>query len=104
MKIAVSPSLRNQIIRIILNQKKVKKIILYGSRSTGGYKETSDIDLAVMDQDWTDTDINLAKNALEEELRTPLKVDLVNYHTLSKPRLKDLILKEGQVLYESEKD
>lgn len=97
---ALEQDLLKQIIHIILNRKKVRKIILFGSRARGIFKKTSDIDLAIMDPDWTDSDINLTKHALEEGLKTPLKIDLVNFHTLSKSRLKDIIREEGQVIYE----
>ena len=97
-------SLAQQIVRIILVQKEARKILLFGSRARGDARQTSDIDLAIVDERWSDTDINLAKNALEEELKTPLKIDLLNLYTLAKPRLKQTILKEGLVLYESKKN
>lgn len=97
----LDPSLKQKIVRIILGYKDVQRILLFGSRARGDSKPTSDIDLAIVDKNWSDTDINLAKNALEENLKTPLKIDLLNVATLEKPRLKQIILKEGLVLYES---
>lgn len=67
-------------------------------------EKTSDIDLAVFARDWQDKDINLCRDALEEEIKTPLKFDLVGFYGLSKEALKKKILKEGVVLYESGKD
>jgi len=92
------------IVRILLAQKAVEKILLFGSRARNDHKNTSDIDIAIVDAHWTDRDINLAKDALEEKIKTPLKMDLVNYHRLKNKRLKQHILEEGQTLYDSTKN
>lgn len=89
-----------QIVRIIIEYKKPEKILIYGSRAKGSFKKTSDIDIAIFAKDWTNKDINLVKHRLDEELITPLKVDVVNFYDLEKKSLKGNILKEGRVLYE----
>ena len=103
-RLSLPSSLKNEILRIILNQKNARRIILFGSRARGDALPTSDIDLAIADENWSDTDINLAKHALEAELRTPLKIDLVNLFTVAKPQFKAMILKEGRLIYESGKN
>ncbi|MBI2095937.1 MAG: nucleotidyltransferase domain-containing protein [Candidatus Omnitrophica bacterium] len=95
---------KESIVRILLEQKTIEKILLFGSRARKDYKSTSDIDIAIVDAQWTDRDINLAKDALEEKIKTPLKIDLVNYHGLKNERLKQHILGDGQVLYDSRKN
>lgn len=103
-KIALDRRLADEIVRIILSHKKASKILLFGSRARQDGKKTSDIDIAIVDRDWSGKDINLVKNALEDQLKTPLMIDVVNFYTLGKPELKDRILKEGKVLYGSNPD
>jgi len=90
-----------QIVKLIVAYKKPKKIVIFGSRARSDFKDTSDIDIAIFDRDWNDTDINLIKDAIQEGIKTPLKIDVVNFHSLEKARLRANILKEGRVLYES---
>ncbi len=97
----VVEGLREQLLDIILTHKPVKKIILYGSRATENFRNTSDIDLAIIDDKWTDRDIAITHNNLEEDLFTPLKLDLVHFDNIKKDGLKNAIL-NGVVLYESE--
>jgi len=94
----------DDITKIILSYKKPEKIVLYGSRSRMQATEQSDIDLAVMAESWTPTDLNLVKNKLDEEVITPLKFDLVLFHQLNNETLKKNILEEGKVLYDSAAD
>lgn len=92
--------LLEQIVGIIVRYKKPQKVVLYGSRARGIFKESSDIDIAIFGKDWTSTDINLVKHELDESVKTPLKIDVVNFYQLKKEPLKENILKEGRILYE----
>ena len=85
---------------MITSHKPVKKIVLYGSRATDNYRKTSDIDIAIVDQDWDAGDISLVHFNLEEDLSTPLVIDLVNYYNVHKQSMRDAINK-GITLYES---
>ena len=96
--------LLNQIVSIILEYKNAEKIVIFGSRAKGIFSKTSDIDLAIFGKDWTDRDINLIKNKLEELIKTPCKLDVVNFYLLKKETLKQNIIREGRVLYESGKN
>jgi len=93
-----------QIVKIILSYKKAKKIILFGSRAKNTFRDISDIDIAILDKEWSDRDINIIKHRLEEYVKTPLKFDIVNFYSLAKEKLKRNILKEGRVIYESGKN
>ncbi len=82
-------------IRSLADKYQLDKVILFGSRARGSYREVSDIDLAVSGGD-------IARFALdvEEETSTLLKYDIIN---LDRPVQKDLmaaIEKEGKILYE----
>ena len=94
----------DRVVGVIRGVKEPEKIVLFGSRARGDAGETSDIDIAIFGKDWTDQDLNGAKHLLEEEVRTPLKFDLINFYAVSNPRLKKNIETTGRVLYESGKD
>ena len=89
----------DDILKLILSYKKPEKIVIFGSRANDNFKETSDIDIAIFASDWSDTDINIVKSGLEDSIKTPLKIDLVNFYALKKKSLKENILKEGKILY-----
>ena len=73
----------------------VEQVLLFGSRSRGDYKRTSDIDLAVKggDIDRFALDVN-------EETSTLLQFDIVDADRKMQPELMESIEKEGVVLYE----
>lgn len=102
--IHLNKSILTQIKQIILDYKKPEKIVIFGSRVNGTSKRTSDIDIAIFGRNWSSTDINLISDKLEENIETPLKLDVVNFYALSKKELKANILREGKVLYERKKN
>ena len=73
----------------------VKKVILFGSRARGDFKEKSDIDLAVKGGDFARFSLDV-----NEETTTLLKFDIINLDEKIQQELKDSIQKEGKILYE----
>ena len=73
----------------------VQKVILFGSRARGDYKERSDIDLAI-----TGGNVNLFSIAVDEETSTLLKFDIVNLDGSVQKELLESIEKEGIIIYE----
>lgn len=73
----------------------VQKVILFGSRARGDYKRTSDIDLAAKGGDF-----NRFALDVDEETTTLLKFDIVNLEEDIQEELRDVIMKEGMVIYE----
>ena len=73
----------------------VKKVILFGSRARGNFKEKSDIDLAVQGGDFIRfmLDVN-------EETSTLLSFDIINLDEEIQSELRDSIEKEGKIVYE----
>jgi predicted nucleotidyltransferase len=92
------------IVKLILRYRHPEKIVIFGSRTNGSARLTSDIDIAIFGKDWSDADISLVKNDLEEYVKTPLKFDVLNFYTLTKESLKKAILQEGRVIYEKDKE
>lgn len=73
----------------------LEKVILFGSRARGDFKERSDIDLAV-----SGGDVVGFSFAIEEETTTLLMFDVVNLDKGVQQELLASIEREGIVLYE----
>lgn len=73
----------------------IKKVILFGSRARGDYRQTSDIDLATVGGDH----IRFALD-VDEETSTLLKFDIVNLDGPVQIELRHSIESEGVTLYE----
>lgn len=82
-------------IRELARKYDVTKVILFGSRSRGDFKRTSDIDIAVTGGDF-------ARFALDvdEETSTLLEYDIVNLDSDMQDELRESIREEGRILYE----
>lgn len=88
-----------EILQVILSYKDASEIRLFGSRARADHGRASDIDLAIIDARWSRQDINLARDRVEESVRTPLKIDLLGYHLVQKESLKRKILEEGVLVH-----
>ena len=75
----------------------LKRVILFGSRARGDYKERSDIDIAFQGGSAPGFEISV-----DEETSTLLKFDFVNLDRPVSPELLDSINKEGIIIYEQE--
>ena len=85
-------------IKNLLSELNLKgTVYLFGSSVREDYKESSDIDLAVLTSD--KKIITLLRYQLEE-LPIPYKIDLVDLEEVSKD-LKEEILKSGVVIWNS---
>ncbi len=93
-----------QIVELILKYKKPERIVIFGSRANGNFKDASDIDIAIFGKQWTDKDVNIVKHSLDEFIKTPLKFDVLNFNKINKAKLKEDILKKGRIIYDSGKD
>lgn len=82
-------------IRELAKKYNVEQVLLFGSRSRGDYKRTSDIDLAVKGD-------NIDRFALdvEEETTTLLEYDIVDLDEPMQPELLESIQREGKIIYE----
>lgn len=73
----------------------LQKLILFGSRARGDYKERSDIDLAV-----SGGNISAFAAAADEELPTLLQIDIISLDNAVQKELLQAIEQEGIILYE----
>ena len=74
---------------------KIEKIILFGSRARGDFKQASDIDLAV-----SGGDVARFTADIEEKVSTLLLFDIVDLGASVQQALLDSITQEGKILYE----
>ena len=82
-------------IRSLAEKHGIEKVILFGSRARGDYKERSDIDLAFIGGNTTGFSLDV-----DEETSTLLMFDLVDLSEAVSPELLDSIRREGVVIYE----
>ena len=76
-------------------ENEIQKVILFGSRGRGDYKEGSDIDIAILGGNYTKFTLDI-----EERTSTLLKYDVVNMNGHVQQDLLDSIKKEGVTIYE----
>src|SRR5690625_1587165 len=77
---------------------KIDKIVLFGSRAIGDYRAKSDIDLAFVAPEMTESEWKELTFNIEDQLDTLLLLDLIKYETAS-AELKEIIKKTGKQLY-----
>ncbi|MCK4608759.1 MAG: nucleotidyltransferase domain-containing protein [Gammaproteobacteria bacterium] len=100
MKFGLKEQEITQICDIFRLYPEVKQVKVFGSRATGDYRETSDIDLVIMD----DVSIDIVakiKYQLEESTTVPYFFDVLAYNKIKNLALKNLINQEGRVFFES---
>lgn len=76
----------------------VQKAILYGSRAKGNYRNGSDVDLTLVGEALTLTELLAIENELDD-LLLPYKIDLSIYHKINNLDLIDHIERVGITFY-----
>lgn len=90
----LSTKQQSTLLQILKNNTKIDSALLFGSRAMGTYKESSDIDIALMGENLTLTEV--ANLLTEIELTTiPYKVDLLIKHKIKNKALVEHIEKYG---------
>ncbi len=85
----------------ILKSQRVLKAAIFGSAAKGGMTKNSDIDILVK-LGTNKSLLDLVGLKLDLENKLGRKVDVLSYGGIS-PFLKEIILKEQKVIYESKK-
>lgn len=89
----------NNVIEVLRANQKVKKIVLFGSRAKGNFKEGSDIDIALIGNDLRLNDI-LDFSLEIDKLFLPYKFDLIIFGRIKEKELVEHINRVGIVLFE----
>ena len=93
-----STGIKMKVIQEILQLAKtnsVKKVVLFGSRARGDYKERSDIDLAFQGGNSSRFILDV-----DEETSTLLEFDIVDMDRDMQDALRESIRREGKILFE----
>lgn len=90
MKFGLEQHIIDKLIDVFEQHPKVDKALVFGSRAMGNYRPDSDIDIALKGQDLNTDDI-IAMSVAFEENGITYNIDLINYHTIKEPDLKDHI-------------
>ncbi|MBI4404161.1 MAG: nucleotidyltransferase domain-containing protein [Deltaproteobacteria bacterium] len=90
----ISEPYASQILGLFQNLPKNTKIILFGSRAKGNFREGSDIDIALKGGK---LDLEIRDEILEQysHLYSPWKLDIVIYSLIEEPSLKEHIDRVG---------
>jgi predicted nucleotidyltransferase len=83
---------------VFASYRAIEKVILYGSRAKGNYKNGSDIDLTIMG-DITFTEL-LRIETIIDDLLLPWMIDLSVYPSISNQDLREHIDRVGKIFYE----
>ncbi len=89
----------NSINSVFKNYNCIIKVILYGSRAKGNYRNGSDIDLTLIGNDIDLSTLMKIENELDD-LLLPYKIDLSILNKIENSELKDHINRVGKVFYE----
>jgi predicted nucleotidyltransferase len=76
-----------------------KKIILFGSRARGDFRENSDFDFAVEWEQFRLNDVLKLTSQMDEEALTLYKIDLVDINDVAKEYLEE-IKNEGKLIWQ----
>ncbi len=99
VKYGLSTSELDKVVRLIGQNEKVDKVILFGSRAKGNYQNGSDIDLALKGRNLNLDDVlNLSVDF--DQLDLPYKIDLVIYDRIKESVLVEHIKRVGVVLFD----
>lgn len=98
MKYGLRDETIDNINRVFEKYPKIQKVIIYGSRAKGNYKNGSDIDLTLIGEDINIQDLNLIYIDLDE-LYLPYMFDISIYKNLENLDLIDHINRVGCDFY-----
>jgi len=103
MKFGLTEEEIKQICNIFSLYPEIETVLIFGSRATGNYKKTSDIDLALKGHISIDI-ITKIRYQLEESTTLPYFFDVVDYYKIKNIKFKKLIDEQGKILYHTHPD
>lgn len=78
----------------------IEKVLIFGSRAKGNYKNGSDVDLALKGKQIDLQLIHEVSMLLNEETKMPYQFDVLSYCDIVEPALIEHIDRVGAVVYE----
>ena len=101
MKYGIKEEQWDMLCNVFANNPKIEKVILYGSRAKGTYKPFSDVDITLVGNNLSTTDLADTMNAIDD-LLLPYMFDISLSHKLKSSELLDHIRRKGIVVYHRE--
>jgi predicted nucleotidyltransferase len=100
MKFGLSDKVIKELQEVFDRHKNISKVLIFGSRAKGNFREGSDIDLAALG---TGLDYKQLLQILTEidDLELLYSVDLIDYYKTVNTPIGDHIDRVGQVFYQS---
>lgn len=90
----LKPKYRDAIIAHLSANPKVERIVLFGSRTAGTFRPTSDVDVALFGEE-LNLDDQAALSEAMAELSVPQRVDVLIHHRIENEALREHIRKHG---------
>lgn len=84
------------ILNVLMQYKAIERVIIYGSRAKGNFKEGSDIDLAIVGEDLSPAVAMDIAAILNERKPLPYKIDVIHYESITNKSLKEHIDRVGR--------
>jgi len=92
----------DKIISVFAKYPQIKRVILYGSRAKGNYRNGSDIDLTIISNNISLQELHKIENEIDD-LLLPYKLDISIFKHIKNKNLIDHISRVGQDFYLKEK-
>jgi len=98
MQYGLKQSTIDSIHEVLLKYPAIEKVMLYGSRAKGTYRNVSDIDLSIKGDQFNQEDLFRIENELDD-LLLPHYIDLSIYNQIKNEDLIEHINRIGIVFY-----
>lgn len=95
----LSESAFQKIIAVLKQKPEISKVVLFGSRAKGNFRNGSDIDLVLFGKELNLKILFKLETALDD-LMLPWKIDLVLFPNITNQEMKDHIQRVGKVIFE----
>ncbi len=102
MEFGLTENHRKIINEIFDKYPQVKKVLVYGSRAKGNYREGSDIDMTIVEDEKIPFDVLLKIVNDFDDSMLPFLVDISIFSKLTNPDLIEHISHVGKVIYKKQ--
>ena len=99
MKYGLPERTIQKLCEVFSHYPEVEKVVLYGSRARGTYKNGSDIDLTLWGAELSHSVLSRIDSELDD-LLLPYMIDLSNFSQIENPAMIQQIQRDGVNLYE----
>jgi len=103
MNFGLSDNVIEMIVKAVLDFDRIERVVIFGSRAIGNYKNGSDVDMAVFGNNIDFSLIAELNYKLNELLPIPYYFDVIGFDLIESQALKTHIIEFGKTLYEKNK-